>query len=507
MKVSQKKAGVFISYATEIIKILTSLLYTPIMLRILGDSEYGLYQLVHSVVAYLGLLSLGFGAAYMRFYSRSKAKGDETEIAKLNGMFLTIFSIISIVCCICGAVMVANIKTIFSTGLTENEIVKARVLMIFMVVNLALTFPNTVFNNCVTAHERFIFQKTLLFLQALFNPFLGLPLLLMGYGSVGLVLLTTGLTVAVLVSNCFYCFKKLKVKFLFKGFQRGLFKEMFAFTFFIFLNQIIDQINWSVDKFLLGRMINTTAVAIYSTGALLNSLYLQLSKSISNVFVPQINKIVAEDNDDEKLTKIFTRVGRMQFALLALIMTGIIFFGQSFIRMWAVKGYDNAYYVALLLIIPETIPLIQNIGIEIQRAKNKHRARSIVYFMMAIANVFISIPLIKCIGEIGAALGTTISLLCANILFMNWYYHNRIGLDMIYFWKNIGSMVKGLIIPAILGTIIFLYVNTNGMLRFSVFVAIYSITYFLSMWILGLNTEEKRIVTSALGRMKMLFKK
>jgi O-antigen/teichoic acid export membrane protein len=507
VKVSQKKAGVIISYATEAVKILTSLLYTPIMLRILGSSEYGLYQLVHSVVAYLGLLSLGFGAAYMRFYSRSKAKGDETEIAKLNGMFLTIFSIISIVCCVCGAVMVANIKTIFSTGLTESELAKAKILMIFMVVNLALTFPNTVFNNCVTAHERFIFQKTLHFLQALFNPFLGLPLLLMGYGSVGIVLLSTGLTVAVLISNCFYCLKKLKIRFLFKGFQRGLFNEMFAFTFFLFLNQIIDQINWSVDKFLLGRMINTTAVAIYSTGALLNSLYIQLSKSISNVFVPQINRIVAEDNDDVKLTRIFTRVGRMQFALLALIMTGIIFFGQSFIKMWAVKGYDNAYYVALLLVIPETIPLIQNIGIEVQRAKNKHKVRSVVYFFMAIANIFISIPLIRSKGEIGAALGTTISLLCANILFMNWYYHKKIGLNMIYFWKNIGSMVKGIIIPAILGTYILLYVNTNGILRFSVFVGIYSIIYIISMWLLGLNEEEKQMVSSTFKRMKKLFRK
>ena len=500
MSKNQKKAGVAISYATEVVKILSNLLYTPIMLRLLGSSEYGLYQLVNSVVSYLGLLSLGFGSAYMRFYSRAKARRDENEVARLNGMFMTIFLIIMCICLLCGAVMILNVETIFKTGLTPEEMAKARILMALMVFNLALTFPNSVFNSNVTAHEQFIFQKGLNFLQALLNPFLTLPLLIMGYGSIGMVLISTALTIAVLVSNITFCFTKLKIRFLFRGFQFSLFREMFAFTFFIFLNQIIDQINWSVDKFLLGRMISTTAVAVYGVGSLLNTLYIQLSKSIANVFVPQINRIVAEENDDNKLTKLFTRVGRMQFLVLALILTGIIIFGRSFIKMWAGKTYGNAYYVAILLLIPETVPLIQNLGLEIQRAKNMHQARSLVYFAMAIANIFISIPLIRLFGEIGAAAGTTISLVFANIMFMNWYYHTRIHLDMKYFWVSIFKMCRGLILPAAVGVLVMRFINTNGILRFAVWVCLYTAVYGASMWMLGMNEDEKQQIGSILYR-------
>lgn len=78
--------------------------------------------------------------------------------------------------------------------------------------------------------------------------------------------------------------------------------------FLHFFNQIIDQINWSVDKFLLGRLAGTTAVAVYGVGGQINTLYLQFSSSISNVFVPKVNRIVAESNDDAQLTRLLLRL-------------------------------------------------------------------------------------------------------------------------------------------------------------------------------------------------------
>ena len=91
----------------------------------------------------------------------------------------------------------------------------------------------------------------------------------------------------------------------------------------------------------------------------------------------------------KELTSLFTRVGRIQFILLSLICSGFIFFGRPFISMWAGKNYVEAYHIALLLMMPVTIPLTQNLGIEIQKAKNMHQFRSWLYFFMAISNLFI----------------------------------------------------------------------------------------------------------------------
>lgn len=501
MQISQRKMGILLNYISEAIKIITTLVYTPVMLQLLGQSEYGLYQLVVSVVSYLGLLSFGFGSAYIRYYSRYQVKGDQADVARLNGMFMIVFCAMSALCLVCGGVMVANAKLVFGDGLTATELEKAKVLLAILVLNMALTFPNSVFDCYVTAHEKFIFQKLLRVLQNALNPFLTVPLLLAGYGSVAVVAVSTVLTVAVFLMNVFYCRNKLKMAFSFRNLQFSLMKEMWAFTFFIFLNQIIDQVNWNVDKFLLGRMSGTAAVAVYGIGGQINSLYLQMSTSVSNVFIPRVNHIVAGADDNKELTRLMTKVGRIQLIILALICTGFVFLGRPFIRVWAGEGYEQAYEVALLLIIPVTVPLIQNLGIEIQRAKNMHRARSVAYVCLATLNVVLSIFLIRRWGCIGAAAGTAIALTAGNILFMNWYYHKKIGLDMISFWKEMSGFVPALILVCLFGIVYEYFVEIHGwgMLLISAF--LYTVVYAAVMWCLGLNSYEKGVIKGVLRKL------
>jgi len=479
------------------------------MLRLLGQSEYGLYQLVYSVVSYLSLLSLGFGASYVRFYSRYKSQNNSDEISKLNGMFMTIFTIIALVCILCGFVMVQNARSIFGKGLTAAELSKAKILLSIMVLNMVATFINSVFSSIITAHERFFFQKLVYFIKELFNPFLTLPLLIIGYGSIAMVSITTILTFTVLIADLFFCLKKLKVKFNFHKFQFSLFREMWAFTFFIFINMIVDQINWSIGKFLLGRMIGTSAVAVFGVAAQLNSLYLTLSTAVSGVFIPRVNLIVASGGDNNRLSNLFTKVGRIQFLILGLIITGYILFGKEFIALWAGPGYDSAYIIGLFLMVPVTVPLIQNLGIEIQRAKNKHQARSVVYLLVAICNIFVSIPCIKKWGASGAAVGTAVSLTAGNILFMNWYYHNRMHLDMLCFWKNIISLLIPTAAVTVIGFLLKKLILVPNLPISLVFVILlYSVLYILALWTFGMNTNEKDLVQKPINKVRsILWKK
>jgi O-antigen/teichoic acid export membrane protein len=506
MKANQLKAGVALSYASMILGFIIQIFYTPIMLRLLGQSEYGLYNLAASIVSYLGLLSFGFGSAYMRYYSRYKVNEDKESIAKLNGMFLVVYTVIGIIAMLVGTVLVSNIRLILGNKLTANELSKAKILMIIMIFNISLSFPASVFNSHVTANERYIFQKTLQLIKTVANPFITLPILLMGYKSIGMVIVTTLLNISIEIANFIFCIRKLKMQFKFGGFDFSLMKEMTIFSSYIFMNMIIDQINWSVDKFILGRFSGTVAVAVYGLGAQLNRHYISISTAISNVFIPKVNRMVARNDSNHELTDLFTKVGRVQFIILSLICSGLIFFGQPFIKMWAGDDYGGTYPIVLLLIIPVTIPLTQNIGVEIQKAKNMHQFRSWVYLGIALLNVLLSIPLAKVYGGVGAALGTAISLVIGNGFVMNWYYNATIGLNIKYFWSQILRFIPSLIIPVICGVLMNIYIDIYKPITFLTSGVAYVIVFCISMWFLGMNQYEKNLVGKPIGKMLRMLR-
>ena len=504
---NQLKVGSILSYLQMALNVVIQLLFTPVMIRLLGQNEYGLYNTVASTISMLSILSLGFNSGYIRYYSIYKKSGNKTSISKLNGLFLVIFLIIGAIGFICGMFLTLNLDLVFDKGLTPEEYQTARILMLLLTVNLAVSFPMSVFQNIISAHENFIFLKLSGVVKTVLSPLITLPLLLLGYRSIAMVIVSVLVAIIVDTMYLLYVVFKMKEKFIFHDFEKGIFKSLFAYTAFIALNIVIDQINWNIDKLLLGRFHGTGEVAVYSVGYTLYASYMLFSTSVSGVFTPRIHKIANDTKEDialqrELFTDLFIKVGRIQFLILSLFSTGIVFFGRFFIEnIWAGEGYDNSYYVALLLIIPASIPLIQNLGIEIQRAENKHRFRSIIYTVMAFINLGVSIILCQLYGAVGSAIGTAISLIVANGLIMNIYYHKRCNIDICLFWKNIARQSLGLVIPIVSGIIFTLTIEINSIWQFIICVIIYSIVYCISMWFLGMNDYEKGLVSKPIKKL------
>lgn len=506
MKNSQVKIGSILAYLQMALSIVIQLVYTPVMIRLLGKEEYGLYQTVASTISMLSILSLGFNSGYIKYYSIYKKEDNRTAISRLNGLFLIIFSFIGFISLLCGLFLSFHLDLVFDKGLTQAEYGKARILVLLLTANLTVSFPMSVFQNIISAHERFIFLKLLGMVKTVFSPLITLPLLLIGYRSITMVAVTVSITLVVDVIYLIYVFFKMKEKFIFKDFEKSIFKNLFAYTAFIALNTVIDQINWNIDKLLLGRFKGTAEVAVYSVGYTLYGCYMMFSTSVSGVFTPRIHKIVNATKDNIKeqrvqLTELFTRVGRLQFIILSLIASGLVFFGKFFItNIWAGPGYNDSYYVALLLVIPASIALIQNLGIEVQRAENKHQFRAIAYAFMALINLGLSIILCQIFGAVGSAIGTAVSLVLANGLVINIYYNRKCNIDIPLFWKNIFRQSVGLIIPICVGIAMTLLIKINSIFLFVACVLVYTAVYCISMWFFGMNAYEKDLIRKPLKK-------
>ncbi len=511
---NQLKFGSLLSYAQMFFGIVISLIYTPIMLDLLGTSEYGLYNTISSTISMLSLLSLGLNSGYIRYFAKYKKENDLQSVWKLNGLFLIIFTIIGMIALACGLFLSFRLDIVFSDGLTDAEYGIARILMILLTCNLAISFPMSVFSHIISANEKFIVLKVVGIIKTVLSPLVTLPILLMGFRSIAMVSVTLVFSVVTDLIYTYYVIVKLQQRFTFRNFEKGIFFSLFSYTAFIAVNLIVDQINWNVDKILLGRYRGTEAVAVYSVGYTLYQYYMMFSTSISSVFTPRIHKIVNDTEGNptlrrKKLTDLFVKVGRIQYILLGLIASGIFFFGKDFItKYWAGAIYEEAYYVSLLLVFPSSIALIQNTGIEIQRAQDKHKFRALVYLCMAIVNIGLSIVLCQKYGPVGSAVGTAISLVMANGFIMNIYYHIQCSIDVVRFWINIGRLSLGLIIPVLFGWLIVNYLVLSNIWIYLGATVLYIGVYGLSMWFWGINQYEKLLIRDLLCRIGgKVFKK
>lgn len=449
MPVNQLKAGVVLNYVVIFLNTVVGLLYTPYMLRMMGQSEYGLYSLVASVIAYLTVLDLGFGNAIVRYTAKFRAEKKTEEQYEMFGMFFLLYLVIGIIAFGIGLGLYFNVDTLFGNTMTAVELGRARIMMLLLVANLAFTFPMSIWGSIIQAYEDFVFQKSLNIFRIILNTAVMICLLHFGYKAVAMVVVQTIFNVLTLVVNFIYCRRKLNIHiyFRFKHFHWGFLKEVAIYSFWIFLNAIMDRVYWSTGQFVLGAMVGTVAVAVFAIAIQLEGMYMQFSTAISSVFLPKVTAMVATNRSRKEISDLFIRTGRIQYIVLAYILSGFIIFGRQFIELWAGAGYSDAYIISLLFFIPLTVPLIQNLGITILQARNEMKFRSVLYIIIALVSLAMQIVLTRFFGGIGCAMGVSGALVVGQILIMNVYYRRRQDLDIKTFWKEISKMS---IIPIVL---------------------------------------------------------
>ncbi len=506
MKVNQLKAGALLSYVSMGLSTVISLVYTPVMLQRLGSSEFGVYQTVLPIISYLNLLSFGLGSAYVHYYSRYKTQNDREGMARLNGLFFMVYTVLGALLLGIGFWLSMHGDVIFGSKLTAEEIALGERLLRILSVNAAITFPLSVFESHITIHERYLFQKMVSMLKQVLNPLVMIPLLIIGYRSVTLTVVTLIFTVVTGLFNMFYCIVRLRMPVRFARPDFQLLREMSGYTLYVFLGIVVENVNWSIGRLLLAWCHGTAAVSIYALAAQLNVYYLTFSNAISNVLTPRVHRLVAENAPMKQLNALFTRVGRLQFVLLACIFFGFVAVGRPFLILWGGgEGFAIDYAVTLILFFTTMWVNIQTVGIEIQRAKNMHKFRSLTYLGVTVANIAISLPLCMHFEGMGIAIGTAITTFAGNLALMNWYYHRRIGLNIPKFWRHIAHLFPSMILPAVVSVLLAIFVHPTSywgmILPGCCIVAVYG----LSVWLFGLNRYERELVLGPLHRIFRRF--
>lgn len=491
---SQLKTGALLSYIVLALQNMVGLLYTPFMLRMMGKSEYGLYSIAASVVAYLTVLDLGFGNAIVRYTAKFRAENKQDEQYEMFGMFFLLYCGIGLIALLAGGVLYWNAENIFDVSMTANELSRTKIILALMVFNLAITFPFSLFGSIITAYEQFVFQKVIAIVRIILNTVTMIVLLNLGYKAIAMVVVTTIFNVLTLGLNFWYCKHYLKIKLKFSKFKWGFLKEVSIYSFWIFLNAIMDRIYWSTGQFVLGAYVGTAAVAVFAVAIQLEHMYMSFSTAISGVFLPKVTAMTVRDSDGKAISDLFIKTGRIQYCIMVLVLTGFFLFGRQFIHLWAGEGYDDAYIISMLFFVPLTIPLIQNLGITILQARNQMKFRSLLYLVISLVSLGAQIPLSKYYGGIGCACAIAGALVLGQVLVMNVYYQVKQKIDIVRFWIEI---IKMSILPGVLTVLAYYALQQyalDSVVKLIMGIVLYLLVYLPLFFMLSMNAYERDLI-------------
>ena len=491
---NQIKAGAILNYVIIGLNTLVGLLYTPFMLRCLGQNEYGLYSLVASVIAYLTILDFGFRNAIIRYTAKFRAEGKAQEQWEMFGMFVIVYSVIGLIALCGGMALYFNVDNLFDHTMSGADLSIAQTMMLLLTVNLAFTFPLSIFGSIISAYENFVFQRVVNIIRILLTTGVMIALLSIGFKAIALVVVQTVFNLLTLLLNYLYAKHKSKIKIVFHKFNFAFLKEIATYSFWIFLNAIMDKIYWGTGQFVLGSISGTIAVAIFSVAILLQQMYMTFSSSISSVLLPKITMMVSHNRSAKEISELFITTGRIQYLILALILSGFIVFGQSFINLWAGQDYSYAYIITLIFFVSLLIPLIQNTGIVILQARNQMKFRSLLYLGISAVSLVFQILLTKKYGILGCSIAIGGALILGQGLIMNIYYAKKQSIAIVTFWRKI---IKASIVPVvftILGSLYTYNIALANWLQLGLSIFIFVCLYIPVLWLIGMNEYERNLV-------------
>lgn len=499
---SSRKIGMLVSYIYSFVSIVVSLVYVPLLLNGIGEEEYGLYQLVGSVMSYIvsinGVLSAGVG----RFYCMYRAEGESNEAQNVLGIAKRLYVVISIIVMVSIFVLAFVAKFIYQSSLAAVQLDELFFMILVLGINTIITMFNSISIAVITAFERFVFLKVSSLLSLLAQPIIVALLLPVAPNAIMVTFVVLATNLACALVQCAYTKFVLKIRSAYLEWNLGLVKGLFRFSGSLLLVAIADQIFWKTDQLIVGYLYGAAAVAIYSIGSQIYSAYMALGTAASSVFLPRVSELYHRNKDMKAISELFSKVGKISFLILGVVLSAFLVLGPDFIELWAGPGYFDSYLVAAIVMVPFTIDLIQAVGLTILQVINKYLFRGVMYLIVAVVNVFLTLLFLQIWGIPGAAISTALAMLLGNGFIMNWYYWKVVGLDIPYFWRSVSRpMLPALFLTIAFGVFYWTIPMEHGSWATFLFAGLlFVVLYFLFEYLFGLNAIEKRALRATLRR-------
>jgi O-antigen/teichoic acid export membrane protein len=416
------------------VNVIVGIFLSPFIVHRLGDAAFGIWVLIFSVTGYYGLFDLGIRSSIIRYVSKYTATDDQGKLAAFINTALFSYTGIGMVSMVLTALLSSSVENVFK--IPPEMHAQARILLLMVGASVSVSFPLGVFGGMLEGLQRFYILNWTSIVATLVRAALIVYFLNHGFGLITIALITVGLPIISSVIRGIVVFRLCPVPFGFKYVDRDSFRHMANYGGTTFLVMVAARLRFRTDELVLGTMMSTVAVTWFNFGARIVDYATDFVSSLAQVFVPMSSHSEAI-GDLDRVRKIYIAGNRVCAFLILPITAILIIFGKHIIRIWVGARYvPTSYPVLVVMIIPFALMLAQAASTRILFGLGKHQTMAAVTVIEGIANLILSIALVRPMGIVGDALGTAIPLSFTCLVFLPRHMKKQIGVPVGAFLRD-----------------------------------------------------------------------
>ena len=410
------------------INVIVGIFLSPFIVHRLGDAAFGIWVLIFAITGYYGLFDLGIRSSIIRYVSKYAATGEQGKLAQFINTALFSYTGIGIVSMVLTALLSSSVESVFKVPPEMHS--QARILLLMVGASVSVSFPLGVFGGMLEGLQRFYILNWTSIAATLARAALIVYYLNRGYGLVTVALITVALPILSSIVRGIIVFRLCPVPLGFRYVDRDSFRHMANYGGTTFLVMVAARLRFRTDELVLGTMMSTVAVTWFNFGARIVDYAQEVVASLAQIFVPMSSHSDAV-GDLDRVRKIYIAGNRVCAFLIFPITSLLLIFGKHIIRIWVGAHYvPVSYPVLVVMIIPFALMLAQAASTRILFGLGKHQVMAAVTVIEGIANVILSIALVRPLGIVGDALGTAIPLSFTCLVFLPRHMKKQIGVPV-----------------------------------------------------------------------------
>jgi O-antigen/teichoic acid export membrane protein len=388
------------------------LILTPMIVHALGDRMYGIWALVASFIGYYGLLDLGLTSAATRYVARAIGASDLTECNRVFNTAMVVYFGMAVIAVIMSGILAA---ASYIWAKHPGDAALFGELILILGTYTAAGIPMRAFIGTLNAACHFQITAGLELMSVAFRAAAVIVVIKLHYGVVALAAAVALSAIPSFALTIYF----MRTRLPFLSFQLGLVtrqttRMLFSYGVYTFISQIADTLRFGIDSLVVSAFVGLAAVTHYNIGGVLTQYFIGTMLALLGVFQSVFSQREGAQ-DIAGMKRAFFFAIKMAMWSAAFIAFGLIAWGKTFIVRWMGASYSDAYPILVVLTVGCFFALAQMPAVSLLFSTNNHRFYAVANVCEALANVILSLLLVRRYGMLGVALGTCIPMLLVKV--------------------------------------------------------------------------------------------